>query len=296
MLDLTRGKQVAYDKDKWDVDVIMTMFREINVLQNGNNEYVLHVRCSYLDLGMVYDCMVDAGNGYLPHLLPLHQHGWYHSCQPGVLNDMVSTALVGMKPASADIPSFMSDNPHRRHNIAHGPRGLQEKDQDGNLINVQELPYAVHIDAVPAYVPNAGSVLVIGCGGSGSEVRACMEQEVSVVGVDNDPKQMTHLLKSLTTYKQNRGVVDPNTQITIIRCTQCNVESPVNHTCHCSKCNKKLCTAFCIPGYTEPCLECKLTETYKPPTQIFCQSDTLAFTLSQKATEPQKGKKGGKSA
>ena len=92
-------------------------------------------------------------------------------------------------------------NPEHRHNFLQGPPNRKYlMDASGNKVNPTQKPHYVMQWIAKRFATPGLPILIVGTG-AGGEVAACIEMGVSVVGVEQDLRQVKALHNSLITYE-----------------------------------------------------------------------------------------------
>ena len=200
---------------KWDTPLTSEQFaqllRNFEAIQVSMSWFV-SFNCDVAQAGMLMKVLKE--EGYV-HITPVC---WYKEGQTKVANKQQLTPafellIVARKQRQGHTAySCLPDNPCERHNYISGPpQRTYLTDSKGQKVNPTQKPEYVFQWVLASFAAPNLPVLICGTG-AGGEVRAAINQEVDVIGIERDSHQLEALYASLITHTTDQKMEEERAQ------------------------------------------------------------------------------------
>ena len=187
---------------EWDTlltrDDLGNLLRQFEAVQMASSWFV-SFNCDPTQIGELTSVLAE--NGYV-HITPVFWHKEKHTkvSTQQQLTPSVETMVVARKQrAGHQAYSNLDFNPTKRHNFIEGPpQRTHIKDNKGVPLNLTQKPPYVFEWVLERFGNPSNPVLICGTG-AGGEVQAAINKGFSVVGIEQDERQVRGLHQFLLT-------------------------------------------------------------------------------------------------
>lgn len=187
---------------EWDIlltrDDLGNLLRQFEAVQMASSWFV-SFNCDPTQIGELTSVLAE--NGYV-HITPVFWHKEAHTkvSTQQQLTPSVETMVVARKQRSGhQAYTNLHLNPTKRHNFLEGPpQRTYIKDNKGVPLNLTQKPPYVFEWVLERFGNPSNPVLICGTG-AGGEVQAAINMGFSVVGIEQDERQVRGLYQFLLT-------------------------------------------------------------------------------------------------